>query len=150
MFFYVNSFAVELNKNLTMLSTNFYLHFMGNTEEAMIFYKSVFGGEFESFMRYSDVPGGEKMSADHQKKIMHAALPITGHQMIMATDTLESMGRDVVFGNNYHISLEAESEAEVDKIFAALSAGGTIEAPLIKPSGVPISACLLINSVFNG
>jgi PhnB protein len=63
---------------------------------------------------------------------MHAALPISGGQMIMATDTLESMERSVVFGNNYYISLEAENEAEVDKIFAALSAGGTIEVPLNK------------------
>lgn len=105
---------------------------MGNTEEAMNFYRSVFGGTFESFMRYSDVPGGEKMPADNQMKIMHAALPIAGNQMIMATDTLESMERTVVFGNNYHISLEAESEAEVDRIFAALSAGGVIEVPLNK------------------
>jgi len=115
-----------------MLSTNFYLHFMGNTEEAMNFYKSVFGGDFESFMRYSDVPGGEKMPVHDQMKIMHAALPIAGNQMIMATDTLVSMERNVVFGNNYHISLEAENEAEVDKIFTALSAGGTVEVPLNK------------------
>ena len=59
-----------------MLSTNFYLHFMGNTEEAMNFYKSLFGEEFASFIRYSDVPGGEKMSAHDQQKIMHASLPI--------------------------------------------------------------------------
>ena len=115
-----------------MLSTNFYLHFMGNTEEAMNFYKSIFGGEFASFMRYSDVAGGEKMSTHDQKKIMHVSLPLAEDQMIMATDTLESMGRDVVFGNNYHICLEAESEAEVDKIFTALSAGGTVEMPLNK------------------
>jgi PhnB protein len=105
---------------------------MNNTEEAMNFYKSVFGGEFASFMRYSDVPGGEKMTAHDKEKIMHMSLPIAKDQMIMATDTLESMGRNVVFGNNYHISLEAESEAEVDKIFAALSAGGAVEVPLNK------------------
>ncbi|WP_299496508.1 VOC family protein [Mucilaginibacter sp.] len=105
---------------------------MGNTEEAMNFYKSLFGGEFESFIRYSDVAGGEKMSPPDQQKIMHLSLPIAGDQMIMATDTLESMGRKVVFGNNYHISLEAESEAEVDKIFNGLSAGGTVEMPLNK------------------
>ncbi|MDB5023557.1 MAG: hypothetical protein JWP78_1312 [Mucilaginibacter sp.] len=115
-----------------MLSTNFYLHFMGNTQEAMNFYKTVFGGEFESFIRYSDVAGGEKMAAHDQQKIMHASLPIAGNQMIMATDTLESMGSNVVFGTNYHICLEAESEAEVDKIFTALSAGGAVEAPLNK------------------
>ena len=115
-----------------MLSSNFYLHFMGNTEEAMNFYKSLFGVEFASFMRYSDVPGGEKTSTHDQGKIMHASLPLAKDQMLMATDTLESMGRNVVFGNNYHICLEAESEAEVDKIFSGLSAGGTVEAPLNK------------------
>jgi PhnB protein len=105
---------------------------MGNTEEAMNFYKALFGGEFESFIRYSDVAGGEKMPTHDQQKIMHASLPIAGGQMIMATDTLESMGRNVVFGNSYHICLEAESEVEADKIFTALSAGGTVEAPLNK------------------
>jgi len=115
-----------------MLGANPYLRFMGNSSEAMNFYKSAFGGEFASFIRYKDVPGGEKMSAQDQEKIMHISLPISKDQFIMATDMLESMGRNLIAGNNFHILLQAESEAEVEKLFTVLSNGGKIESPLNK------------------
>jgi PhnB protein len=115
-----------------MLGISSYLHFMGNSEEAMNFYKSVFGGEFASFMRYKDVAGGEKMTAHDQEKIMHISLPIAKGQMIMATDTLKSMDRNPVSGTNYHILIQAESETEVDQLFTALSTGGKVEVPLNK------------------
>jgi PhnB protein len=57
-----------------MLNINAYLHFMGKTEEAMNFYKSILGGEFTIFGRFRDVPGGENMNLDDQKKD-HAYLP---------------------------------------------------------------------------
>jgi PhnB protein len=115
-----------------MLAANPYLYFMGNTLEAMNFYKSVFGGEFNSFIRFKDVAGGEKMTPQDQEKIMHISLPISKDQFIMATDMLESMGRDLITGNNYHILIQAETEAEVEKLFTALSNGGKVESPLNK------------------
>jgi PhnB protein len=71
-----------------MLSVNPYLNFMGNTEDAFNFYKSVFGGEFTTFQRFKDVPGGEKMSPADQQKIMHVALPMGKTGYLMATDAL--------------------------------------------------------------
>ena len=59
-----------------MLAANPYLHFMGNTEEAMKFYKSVFGGEFTIFQRFSDVPGSERMPAHEQNMIIHISLAL--------------------------------------------------------------------------
>lgn len=115
-----------------MISTNPYLHFNGNTEEAMNFYKSVFGGNFIIFQRYKDILGGEKMSAEDQEKIMHISLAIGKGITLMATDGLESMGRQVTFGSNFHITINAESEVEVDKIFPLLSEGGKVEMPLNK------------------
>ena len=50
----------------------------------------------------------------------------------LATDMLESMERNLVSGNNYNLLIQAESEAEVDKLFNALSAGGTVKVPLNK------------------
>ena len=115
-----------------MHNFNPYLNFMGNTEDAMNFYKSVFGGEFTLFHRYGDVPGGEKMSAQDQKKIIHISLVINKSMTIMATDALESMGQQLVPGNNFHIHLQAESEPEADRIFAKLSEGGKVEMPMNK------------------
>src|SRR5258706_4882594 len=103
---------------------NPYLHFMGNTEEAMNFYKSVLGGEFIIFSRFKDVPGGEKMSAHDQEKIIHISLAISPDAIIMATDALESMEQNLVMGNNFHICLHVKNEAEVDRIFDALAEGG--------------------------
>lgn len=115
-----------------MLNINAYLHFMGKTEEAMNFYKSILGGEFTIFGRFRDVPGAENMNPEDQKKIMHISLTTKNGTVIMATDSLESMGQQVNFGNNVHLCIQAESETEVDKLFAALSTGGKVEMPVNK------------------
>lgn len=111
---------------------NPYLHFMGQTEEAMNFYKSVFGGELSLLHRFKDVPGGEKMHVEDQEKIIHASLTINKNITIMATDALESMGQQLTAGNNFHIHMQAETEAEADKVFNALCAGGKIDMPMNK------------------
>ena len=115
-----------------MLNINPYLHFMGNTEEAMNFYKSVFGGEFTIIQRFKDMAGGEKMSEEDQEKIIHISLPIGKGTILMATDSLESMGHELTQGNNFHLCLHTESEKETDKLFNALAANGKIEMPLNK------------------
>ena len=112
-----------------MFSTNPYLHFMGNAEEAMSFYKSVFGGEFVIFQRYKEIPGGEKMLPSDQEKMMHISLTTGKGVTIMASDSVKPMGDDLTFGNNFHICIQAESETEVDKIFAGLSKKGNVEMP---------------------
>jgi PhnB protein len=116
----------------TMLNMNPYLHFMGNTEEAMNFYKSVLGGEFTIFARFKDIPAGEKMAPEDQEKIIHVTLTIAPGLTIMATDLLESMEQKLVPGNNFHICIHVKSEAEVHRVFNALSAGGKIEMPVNK------------------
>ena len=112
-----------------MIMINPYLNFMGTTEEAMNFYKSVLGGEFTLVQRFKDVTGSDKMPANEQNKILHIALPV-GQSTIMATDLLESLGQTISEGNNNHLCLHAESEAEVDKLFNGLSAGGQVTMPV--------------------
>ncbi|HMN24680.1 MAG TPA: VOC family protein [Ignavibacteriaceae bacterium] len=114
-----------------MKSINPYLNFPGNTEEAFNFYKKVFGGDFlGGIFRFKDTPEAEKMNAADKEKIMHVALPMGKSNMIMATDALESMGFKLMFGNNFYISIDAESKEEADKLFNALSEGGKIEVKM--------------------
>jgi PhnB protein len=115
-----------------MISINPYLNFKGNTEEAMNFYKSVFGGEFNAFQRFKDIPGHEKMPKDEQEKMMHISLPMGKTNALMATDTLESMGQALIPGNNFYITVNTESEEEANRIFNKLADGGKIEMPLNK------------------
>ncbi|MDZ7332721.1 MAG: VOC family protein [candidate division KSB1 bacterium] len=114
-----------------MTKLNPYLNFPGNTEEAFNFYKSVFGGEFASVVRFKDLPmEGVNIPEEDANKIMHIALPIGKDQMLMATDALESLGYKLIQGNNVHISIHPDSKEEADRLFTALSDGGTIEMPI--------------------
>jgi PhnB protein len=120
-----------------MASINPYLNFNGKTVEAFNFYKSVFGGEFATVMRFRDIPqsegcNGMTVPENELDKIMHIALPIGKGNVLMATDGLESMamGQKFTQGNNFSISVSADSREEADRLFNGLSEGGKVEMPL--------------------
>jgi len=112
-----------------MSKMNPYLNFPGNTEEAFNFYKSIFGGEFLIVMRFNDTPDADKLPENEKTKIMHIALPVKGN-ILMGTDTLESMGQKLTFGNNFSITISTDSKEEADTLFNGLVAGGKIELPM--------------------
>jgi PhnB protein len=113
-----------------MATINPYINFNGNAEEAFNFYKSVFGGEFESIVRFKDLESPEfPVPENDANKIMRIALPIGGNTLI-ANDVPESLGPVNENENRSKISVSTESRAEADKIFAGLTVGGTIEMPL--------------------
>ena len=113
------------------MKVNVYLNFEGNAEEAFEFYRSVFGGEFAAAVRYRDMPmEGMDIPAEDQNKMMHIALPIGSDNVLMATDTLRSLGQELTQGNNVYISLHPASREEADRLFEGLSQGGDAEMPM--------------------
>ncbi|SHF81452.1 VOC family protein [Flavobacterium defluvii] len=115
-----------------MAAINPYLMFNGTCEEAFLFYKSVFGGDFPYIGKYKDAPAeeGEQLSEEALNRIMHVSLPI-GNTVLMGSDSHPRYG-DVGFGDNYSISINTESTEEADRIFNGLSAGGKVEMPMNK------------------
>lgn len=114
-----------------MASVNPYLTFNGNCEAAFDFYKSVFGGEYAPLVRFKDMPAGEHPMPDNAANLLaHVALPISKETVLMGSDTLEGFGPPTVAGNNFSISVNTGSEAEADKLFNGLSAGGHIVMPI--------------------
>jgi PhnB protein len=114
-----------------MAQINPYLHFNGNAEEAFLFYQSVFGGEFAMVSRFKDFSSPENpISEKEANRIMHIALPIGKHNVLMASDTPESLGTHNENENRSKISISAESKEEADKLFSGLSKGGKIEMPI--------------------
>jgi len=84
-------------------------------------------------MFHNDIPtqpGMPTFSEGDQARVMHVALPILGGIRIMDTDFLESMGHKLIEGNNVTINLEPDSREETDRLFAALSEGGSDVAPM--------------------
>ena len=115
-----------------MKAVNPYLNFDGRAEEAMNFYKSVFGGEFagNGIMRMSTAPGMPELPENERNRVMHVSLPLGNGSMLMASDILPSMGHQLTTGNNNYISLAPDSREEADRLFKGLSAGGEIEMPM--------------------
>lgn len=115
-----------------MAQINPYIHFNGNAEEAFTFYKSVFGGEFAMIIRFKDMPGSPagSFSESEANKIMHIALPIGKSDVLMASDTPESLGKHNENETRSKISISAESREEADNLFKGLSEGGQIEVPI--------------------
>jgi PhnB protein len=118
-----------------MARVSTYLNFHRNTEEVFAFYKSVFGGEFggPGIARFGDIPAPADtppLNEADKNLVMHVELPILGGHVLMGTDAPESMGFQLNFGNNVHISLEPDTRAETKRLFDSLSAGGKITMEL--------------------
>ena len=114
-----------------MATTNTYLNFNGNCAEAFEFYKSVFGGEFNYIGRFGDMPQNEnyKVPEADKNKVMHVSLPI-GKSILMGSDNGEQYAASFKQGNNFSVSITADSKSEADKIFKALAQGGQVTMPL--------------------
>ena len=114
-----------------MITINPWINFNGNAEEALTFYKSVFGGEFAKIIRFKDLASPEfPVSEKEENKIMLITLPIGKSNMLMANDVPEIMGKVNENENRSKISVSTESKEEADKIFNGLSAGGAVEGPM--------------------
>jgi PhnB protein len=102
---------------------------MGETEEAFSVYGSVFGTELSSpLIRFRDMPADPHMPAltdEEMNGVLHVELPILAGHLLMGTDMLESLGHQLRIGNNTTISLELDSRDEADRLFSALSSGGS-------------------------
>ena len=117
-----------------MASVNPYLNFAGNTEEAFLFYQSVFGGEFiGGISRFGEIPASEgmpPMPEEARNLVMHIALPIVGNCILMGSDAPPSMGFQVTHGNSVYICLSPDSRSQTEELFAKLAVDGKIEQPL--------------------
>jgi PhnB protein len=114
-----------------MASINPYIHFSGNAEEAFLFYKSVFGGEFAMIARFKEFNNPEQPFPEEEAdKIMHIALPIGSHTVLMGSDVPSFMGQVNEKENRSKISISTSSKEEADALFHGLSAGGVVEMPI--------------------
>jgi PhnB protein len=108
-----------------------YLFFDGRCEEAIEFYKQAVGAKVEMLMRFKDSPEPPQpgcMAPNSENKVMHACFKI-GDTAIMASDG-RCEGKPNFQG--FALSLTVKTEAEADRYFAALGAGGQVQMPMAK------------------
>lgn len=116
-----------------MKNINAYLLFDGTCHDAMKFYAKCLGAELHA-MKYSEGPKGEcpegtaqSMPKGAENRIMHACVS-KGAAVLMASDI--PPGTPFQQGNNFHVTLNCESVAEIEKLFGALTEKATIKMPL--------------------
>lgn len=114
-----------------MKATIPYLFFPGTTAEAFQFYQKALGGKL-SMTKFRDSPMGERATGPDADAIFHAELHITNSLAIMASDSCGESRAKLTRGNNVTICLDAESEAEAQRVFRALSEGGSVSMPMQK------------------
>ncbi len=118
-----------------MAILNVYLNFNGNCKEAFDFYKSVFGGEFPYVGTFAEMPpqeGQDPLPDEMNDRIMHISLPISKETTLMGSDVGGEWAKDFKMGNNFTLSITAQSKAEADEIFNKLSENGKVTMPMDK------------------
>jgi PhnB protein len=108
-----------------------YLFFDGRCEEAIEFYRSALGAEVTMLMRFKDSPephGHGMIPPGGENKVMHASVRI-GDATVLASDG-RCQGRPSFQG--FSLSFTAPTEAEAERLFAALGDGGEVQMPLAK------------------
>jgi PhnB protein len=102
-----------------------YIFFYGRCEEALEFYKSVFGGTYE-LMRVADAPS-EYVTPGSENLVMHASFTADGVKFF-ASDGRERKSVDPDAGN-ISLALSARDTAEGERVVKALAEGGKIAMP---------------------
>ena len=112
-----------------MMELHPYLFFTGNCEEALNFYKGIFGGQIAGIMRWSEMPkdaDGPPVTPETANRVMHARFE---------SPSVSFMAADASPGKTYgegpiSLSLGTTDPAEAQRVFDSLSAGGKVEMPL--------------------
>ncbi len=90
-----------------------YVYFQGRCEEALEFYRAALGADATVLARFGD-------------KVGHAEVRI-GDTVLLASD---GQGDGQPEFSGFSLSLSASDEAEAERLFAALSAGGRVQVPI--------------------
>ena len=105
-----------------------YLFFDGRCDDALDFYKKAIGADVKMLMRWKDSPDKSMCTASNADKVMHSQFQV-GETTIMASDGRNSGAPKF---DGFALTIAAKDEAEADKIFADLGAGGQVTMPMSK------------------
>ena len=105
-----------------------YLSFNGDCEEAFTFYEKAIGGVRGMTNNFGGSPMAGQVPPEWHSKVMHTTLAI-GNTILMGSDAPPGMQESP---KGFSVSLVIDDAGDADRVFAALSAGGTVRMPIAK------------------
>jgi PhnB protein len=97
-----------------------YVNFAGKCAEAFAFYEKHLGGKVGMMMTHGQAPDQTKVSPEMKDAVLHGRISVGGTEL---------MGADIPSAQpmrSAYLSLGVDSDAEAERIFAALADGGQI------------------------
>jgi PhnB protein len=101
-----------------------YVNYPGTCAEAFRYYEQHLGGRTVMMMTHGQAPGGSPLGPEWKDAVLHAQLSI-GDTELMGADIPKAQPM-----RSAYLSVSAESDAEAERIFAALAEGGEIFMPI--------------------
>ena len=102
-----------------------YVHFEGQAQEALEFYKSVLDGEIIMVSRYGDSP--MPVDEDWKDKIMHGRLKF-GNSIFYVSDGPK--GYRSSKDGNIQLSVDVPDADKIEEVFNKMAEGGQVTMPL--------------------
>ena len=101
-----------------------YVNFAGTCADAFRYYERHLGGKIGFLMSHGEAPEQRNVAPEWKDAILHARISLGGTNL---------MGADIPNAQpmrSAYLSLGADSDAEAERIFAALADGGEVFMPM--------------------
>jgi PhnB protein len=108
------------------MQLNAYLLFNGQCQEAFRFYEGALGAKIETLLLHEGTPAEVHVPAEWRNKVMHGRITVNG-QTVLASDCPPDR---YTAPQGFSINLGYEEPSAADRVFQALSDGGTVQMPI--------------------
>ncbi len=108
------------------MNLTFHIAFDGCCEEAFRVYEQCLGGKIITMLKWSETPMAAEAPPGYADKILHATLALGTSNLAGA----DSMPGQHEAPKGFHVLLGVPDPAEAERVFTALSEGGTVTVPL--------------------
>ena len=106
------------------MKMNTYVNFAGTCAQALRFYEQHLGGKIGMLMTHGEAPDQRNVKPEWKNLVLHARISLGGTELMAAdVPTAQPM-------RSAYLSLSVDTDAEAERIFAALSDGGEVFMPM--------------------
>lgn len=114
------------------------MFFHGDCREAFEFYAAALGGQLVAVVTYGDMPAAPDqppLPEEAKSQLAHVNLVAGGASLMGGDSFMGCDGTEKVDGrNDTTVNIDVETVEEAERVFAALSAGGNVQMPLMETS----------------